>query len=281
MDNMSRQPQLPSSRPFWKQSWFIINVVIVVILGGLGWLASEENAKNKAAQHKEMQQAMRTVNQDMKDIFAQAEDASGIPQVINKKIDTTPTATGESGEAERWIREIMQQVVQLQNDYIKELNQLGIDLVLDPQQLTAAGGFERSLNTLRQSRIAAERAHLRHQNIITNMGQRIDTLAISDQAKADMHRGFERKMKEKQKDIDRIWELEVEAVDVMSEMVKVLQNSEGRWQYKGNQYVFSQNSDLALFNKHANRLQAIVAEQTQMRKASQQQAMQSMEKLSQ
>lgn len=168
-----------------------------------------------------------------------------------------------NGEGERLWQDVLQDVRQLQQNYLAEVTAYGIDSVLDPQHLQRPGGFTRSYTILRQSHDAADRARRSHLALLANLPARIDHTNAPAGMKQLWLSFVQQQTALKRTQIDKVWQLEMQSIDATGKMLSVLEK--GRWQYRNRQFEFSQAADLAEFDKYSVLVQNILQEQAQLR----------------
>src|SRR5262249_13583214 len=108
------------------------------------------------------------------------------------KIDTTPAAQGEVGEMERFGRTFMSRMAEQRNDYLKQLDAIGWDKILDMQRIAGDKSLSQSKAMVGKARSLV--ASYREKALATIEGARadIDKLQVSDAAKAGFRKGFEK-----------------------------------------------------------------------------------------
>jgi hypothetical protein len=116
-------------------------------------------------QKKEITKAVSEIQKGFSELSSSATDSQGVPQRIEKELDTTPVAKGEIGEIERYMKSVMNQGNSYRNDYFLELEAIGWLKILDPVRL-------KNDTTLMESKFIIKNAR----NIIEKYRSLTDTL---------------------------------------------------------------------------------------------------------
>jgi hypothetical protein len=177
------------------------------------------------------------------------------------RIDTTPAAQGEVGEMERFGRTFMSRMAELRNDYLRQLDAIGWDKILDMQRIAGDKSLSQSKATVGKARSLV--ASYREKALATIESARgdIDKLQVSEGAKAGFRKGFENSLQTSRGRLIEQLDLEAGIVDEVGKMFDLLSAKSGVWAVRGGKMVFSEQATLSSFNAHIAAIQKMSARQ--------------------
>src|SRR5262249_32659653 len=113
-----------AKRRGWGYSGLSLALILVVAtVGTMVNARAKDNREQMAKMGASMKQEMDAIASAVKESRPTA------------KIDTTPAAQGEVGEMERFGRTFMSRMAEQRNDYLKQLDAIGWDKILDMQRI--------------------------------------------------------------------------------------------------------------------------------------------------
>jgi hypothetical protein len=240
----------------------IVSLSFLVIYGSLiasGFLAVLH-------QKKEAEKALTEIQHTYSKVIESSTDSEGFPQRIEKRIDTIPKSTGEFKEIERYMKEYMDQIVALRNDYLLELNAIGWESILDPNRIHNDKNFTESKVILKRVKEIIRKYRMHTNDLLQETKDKIDLLNISASFKKSMLEGFERGMVKSKQQIDAVWNLEEEVASEVENIVNLLDVRKGTWIVQGGQILFYNDHDLHKFNSYIASIQRTVNEQQEIQK---------------
>jgi hypothetical protein len=219
-------------------------------------------------QKQEAKRALSEIQGQYSELIESSTDAQGLPKRIEKPINTTPKASGEFGEMERFMKEFMDQMASQRNDYLLELEAIGWNGILDANRIKANKTFVESKVTLQKAKEIVIKYTQRTQVLLENARGKIRSLNISESSKSSMLSGFDRGMEKAKTDIDTMWSLEAKVINEFENIITLLSSKKGAWVVDGEQILFYNDSDLERFNSYIGSIQHIIQEQEQIQRQS-------------
>lgn len=206
------------------------------------------------------------VQKDFATMISSGNDPQGLPQRIERQIDTTPTAKGEFGEMERFMKTFMNQITSQRNDYLLELDAIGWGKILDPERVRADSTLVESKITVKRAKDIVAKYRSMTYGLLENARQDIGNLTISESSRRDMLNGFQEGMVSTKAQIDGAWDMEAQAISEFGKMFALLSARNGAWVVQGGQILFANGSDLNAFNSYVASVQELVRKQEAIQK---------------
>jgi hypothetical protein len=237
---------------------FLSIFICMIASGFIGYSQQKQEAKR----------ALSEIQDQYCEFIESATDSQGLPNRIDKTIDTTPQARGEFGEIERFVKEFMNQMTSQRNDYLLELEAIGWNSILDPQRIRVDKGLIESRVTVRKATNIVAKYQERTNVLLHNTREKIGTLNISAPSKRESLSGFDRGMEKAKLQIDSMWALEGKVVAEFENIINLLSERNGAWVAQGSQILFYNDSDLNKFNSYIASIQSLVNQQQQIQNQS-------------
>ena len=182
------------------------------------------------------------------------------------KIDTTPAASGEVGEMERFGRTFLSRMTDLRNDYLKQLDAIGWDKILDMRRIAGDKSLSQSKAMVGKAKSLVVSYREKALATIETTRADIDKLPISDDAKRGFRKGFEKSLETSRGRLVEQLTLEAGIVDEMGKLFDLLAAKSGKWAVRGGKVVFSDQATLDGFNGHLAEMQKMSARQEELQK---------------
>jgi hypothetical protein len=215
----------------------------------------------------------------LKDEYASLLDNTADSEAITKPIahlDTAPQASGMAGELERAVKEMMNEMITVHNDYIAGLSAGGWDNVLNPERIIADADMSGSHAIISHAREQIATCRAQSSRVFTKCRAKIETLRIGESARRSMLRGFDANVATSTATMAQLWDLEMRAADEIEKMVAILHRMPRAWSASGGQFTFERQEDLDGFNASAAQVQSIVKQQADIRAATAEKTKQSL-----
>lgn len=203
-------------------------------------------------------QMFTEIQKDFSTITNSSTDAQGMPQRIEKPLDTTPTTKGELGEMERHIKILMNHIVSLKNDYLLEINAIGWEMILDPSRLNEDSTLIESKIIIQKAKDILEKYRAKHHTLLKDLREDINNSNISESAKKQATNGFDASMAEASANIDASWNLEERTLEEFENIITLLSAKKDVWVIQNNQILFANDDDLNTFNSYIASIQDLV-----------------------
>ena len=182
------------------------------------------------------------------------------------KIDTTPAAGGEVGEMERFGRTFLSRMAELRNDYLRQLDSIGWDGILDAKRIAADKGLVQSRQMVGKARALVASYKDKALATIESARADIDKLPISDEARRGFRKGFEKSLETSRGRLVEQLTLEAGIVDEVGKLFDLLAAKSGTWAVRGGKVVFTDQATLSGFNAHLAEMQKLSARQGALQK---------------
>ena len=188
-------------------------------------------------------------------------DSAGFPKKIEAELDTTIKASGQFGEVERFVKEYMGKMVDQRNGYMSELNSIGWENLLDGNRLLKDESFSESKAIVRDAKKIIKKYRVKTYDLLNETRNTINTLSFSDRTKKAAITSFDKGMAESMIQIEKMWNLEEQAVIECDKIITFLSQTKGDWIVENDQILFYEDKDLNTFNSYVVAMQRIFTEQ--------------------
>lgn len=238
-------------------SFSFIAIFICMIGSGLiGYLQQKHEAKI----------AISEVQNQYSKMLESSIDSQGMPKRIDKHIDTNPQARGELGEFERFMKEFMNQIAFLRNDYLLELEAIGWNSILDPKRIRDDTGLVESRVTIKKAKYIVAKYRKKTNLLLENAREKLQSLDMSASLKQKAISGFDRGMEQTKSEIDSMWTMEENVVIEFENIFELLAARKDAWVVQESKILFYSDTDLNKFNSHIASIQNIVNQQQLIQK---------------
>ena len=235
----------------------VLAIACAILVGGVtGDFAHKEEARRMAGNLKKEYAAMTDA----------LNDAQGMPQRIERKMDTTPTASGELGEIERFIKNLLNRMAALRNDYLAELDAIGWGRILDPERIKNDGSLEESKAIIRKGKAVVEKYRNLTHAAIDEARNDVAKLKLDDAARGQLLAGFEKGAANARTRIDAIWGLEADTVAEFENIFVLLEARRNAWAIRDGKIMFASAADLKQFNGYLARIDDLTKKQEALQK---------------
>ena len=182
------------------------------------------------------------------------------------KIDTTPAAQGEVGEMERFGRTFMSRMAEQRNEYLRQLDAIGWEKVLDVQRIAGDKTLAQSKTMVSKARPIVASYKDKALATIESARADIDKLPISESRKAGFRKGFEKSLETSRGRLLEQLDLEARIVEEVGKLFDLLSAKAGAWAIRDGHLVFSEQATLSSFNSHIAEIQKMAARQEALQK---------------
>ena len=173
---------------------------------------------------------------------------------------------GRPGEIENFLRESINQMVALRNQYQVDLGQIGWDRILNPEHLAVDPRLARSKASIRKAKEIVDQYEEQVNSLLENMRNDINKLNMSAKEKAEAREAFERGTQESIQTRNQILQLEREIVRKCGEMIEYLYKDYGNWSVSDSQIHFSNNETATGYNRYVDAIEKLAAQLEQLRR---------------
>lgn len=236
------------------------------------------SAQKQRAEATEMISRIQT---DYKSLTQASTGSDGLPQKIDTPISAAPVSTGELGEMERLIRQLMVDMVTQRNEYFAELESAGWTKMLDSTRITRDTDLRETQKIVATARALVDKYDSKSKALIDAIPAKINALNVQESSKRDMIRGFEKTAGQSRTQLVELWALERQTLVEVEGAVLVLGSSRGKWTFKDDNFVFADQRSLDSFNARMSAVQELTRQQTDLQKRNSDKALANMERLKQ
>jgi membrane protein implicated in regulation of membrane protease activity len=258
-------------------------VVMVTLLSLLGQMGSgtmmHRRPRPSSVQLAGMHDSVRGMETDIRTMFESATGPDGLPTPV--KVELKP-ARPPSNDIER-LRQIQQglmnEMAELQNEYLGALETAGLSRLLDPSRVHADEGFAESrkiLNELGRTVLAYRKRSI---GLVRGSSSRFQGVRFDYISERDAVKGFEDGLTKSLPLLEENWELELAIIDHYTEIIDHLEETRARWGVESGQFAFLQTEDLNRFNEIMGKVDEVSKRQTQIRSGAMESALSKFEKL--
>jgi hypothetical protein len=258
-----------------KQSKLKVALSFLLVYGSLmassliGYSQSQHAAK----------QIFSEIQKDYKEINSVYTDANGLPQRIEKQLNTTPTTKGELGGIEGIIKRLMNQIVSQRNEYLAEIEALGWGKILDPERLKKDKDLIESNTMILKAKDIVGKYRTKNHALLEDLRKDFDGLNVSVSSKQDMLNGFNAGATKARAQIDTTWNSEANTITEFENIFTLLSARKGKWLVQNGQILFESQDDINKFNSYLAAIQDLTSKQEAIQKQNVQKVIGDMEEL--
>jgi hypothetical protein len=226
-----------------------------------------------------VKQIFSEIQKDYKEINSANTDANGLPQRIEKQLDTTPTTKGELGGIEGIIKRLMNQIVSQRNEYLAEIETLGWDKILDLERLKKDKDLIESNSMILKAKDIVGKYRAKNHALLEGLRIDFDGLKVSASSKQNMMNSFDAHLANARTKIDTTWNSEDNTISEFENIFALLSARRGKWQVQNGQLLFESDDDINKFNSYLASIQDLAKKQEAFQKQNVQKVMNDMEEL--
>ena len=194
-------------------------------------------------------------------------DENGMPVTSDRVFEGSKTATGSMKVASDLLARVSNRAVQMQNDYITNLQRAGWFVILDGNRLSADSDFSESRRIIASARDLVDAQDQLSLDMIAEFDAEIETLPFeSEEFRRGFIEGFRRSQRTGHHDRNRLFALERKSVDEVEMMINLLERRRDYWYFENGQVMFEEDRDVNAFNQHLTNINNYVAEQENIRR---------------
>jgi len=210
----------------------------------------------------EAKKAITEIETQFEKIAKSSDSPSGIPERIQEEIQTSPKSKGIVGEMERFVKTFMARSVSLRNDYLLELNAVGLNKILDPARIKNDKAFTESKFIINKSKEIIEKYKTLTNSLIgEDAFAEIDRLEIDDDLKQEMKNGFKSGLEPVISMLDKNWYLDDKSILEYEKIIKLLSSHKDAWTIENQQILFYDENYLQECNTYISNIRDNVKEQ--------------------
>jgi len=238
----------------------------------------------KEQQQKELKSAeylnaVEQLEKDVHKIFDEGNIPTSTPLASSPKVEEKPLGDNETQQFLALMREFFNDLSTTQKDYEAALEKAGLDSLFDPDRMAADQGFVNSRRILSNSNEAVEIYRNQAIQLFADFPKKLDNYNLSQLTKETFIDGYRRGIEKSGPLIKESWDLEVQCVDIMEQLLNHLETNRARWSASDGLYLFERDADLDKFNALLDQLNSSVERQEEIKRLSQAESKKSFEKI--
>ncbi|MFZ6679683.1 hypothetical protein [Undibacterium sp. Tian12W] len=238
---------------------FLLFFAVMYVAGDIGMDKQRQQAKIAIqSAREEMQKLTTAVQQDNN-----SKDGNQLSSVIKAGSATTPRASGQYGEIERLLKDIMMGAATFRNDYVRDLKATGWENITDIKRIRQDKDMLESKRILNAARAVVNKFEGNTENLFETYRAKINALSLDEEAKRGLLKGFNRSAQNSKNQFAQNWALEKKTMQEVEGMLTLLTDKK-KWNLQGEQIIFYDRVVMAQFDQHQQRLQSISKEQDDM-----------------
>ena len=252
---------------------YSIGVLVVAGLALVGNLFSRSNTPSYSSYPKasEIESARNTITgleDDIQSLIAESVGPDGLPRKTDMRFDSNTPTSDDMGRLRELIQSFFNDMIELQNDYLQALEVDGIDTLLDANRVARDTGFTESRRTLVRVKRTVADTRSKASRILGDFPERIKDYEFSATSDRKMLEGYQKSLKNALPLFKEMWDLEVEAVEHMEDLIDHLEVTRMYWEPDQGMFMFERDRDLERFNSVMGKITNCVDRQTEIREKS-------------
>lgn len=202
----------------------------------------------------------------MEELYAETGkiNPDGTPALIDKKFAPSEDATGSMVVMQQFVADMANQSAALTNDYVLDLQSIGLWELLEEERLRSDPTFKKSWYIIAQARSLIDIYETRGLETVMAAKDRIKSLDLSDADKKAVEDGFIRGVEGSADFREKMWGLERLTLDEFEKVIDLLAEDPQSWEIDEGQFLFESDQQIDRFNEHMTNIDKFVAEQTKL-----------------
>jgi hypothetical protein len=223
---------------------------------------------NFETQKREVASQLGTFVDEVEEIIDESweESPEGPLPTIEKKFTAPDDSKGPMKEAQMFMARIMNDYVAIQNEYVMELNEAGLERFFDADRIANDTDFRESREMLAMFNQAYTKFSQTFNQYVSDSPAMIDELELSEQFKKDFRAGFLRGLEGSKHMRERNLYLEEAVLREAELMIDFLEANQRSWTVEDGQFLFDTDEQVATYNHHLQNMQMYAAEQEQIQR---------------
>jgi len=255
-------------------SWgYSIGVLVIAGLALVGNLVSRSNTPSYSnyPNPSEIASAHSTISgieDDIQSMMADAVDLDGLPKKSDLRFDSKTQASDDMGRLRELMQSFFNDMIVLQNDYLQALEDDGIDTLLDANRVARDRGFTDSRTTIASVKLTVRDTRTKAFKLLSDFPERIQNYDFESTTDQQMLEGYKKGLAKALPLFREVWDLEVESVDHLEDLVDLLEETRLYWEPEQGLFTFERDRDLETFNEIMAKITACVDRQTEIKEKS-------------
>ena len=240
-----------------------IGIVFASLLMIAGPRLQQRNGSAPSSQaNKNTREELNKLQEDIQKMQAGVTPAEG----TQPPKTATPLAD-DAGDMEKMVlisRQYFEEVASLQKSYTDEITKLGFSRLLDTTRVTADTNFSESYAMMARARALVKEYGGKIRDAVASLPARIRASNLNPRFRESNALSAEEGTREALISLDENWALEASCMDHFTTIIDLLKARRGHWEVNNNQFLFSEGTDLGVFNTAMGKINAVVARQNEI-----------------
>jgi len=237
--------------------------VLCVILLTLGIFGNLQKTVSTAQQvDQNASNAIENISQIANRLDDEKFDEDGYMREAETKIETQTKTAGIWGEIEKFYRTNTEQDRKLNNTYIRSLDALDWDNLLDVERLVNDTDLTQSRNTVSQAKRELELHSRRYTAFLDSIQGKASKI---DLGSIDENEGFAKEVAENleftKSQTKEMFSFEKEILELIEQLILFLYHSQGGWWIEDGQLVFETDEQVDVYNGFIEEVQSVTEKQ--------------------
>lgn len=221
------------------------------------------------AAFKQKDQAIKTISfiqQEMNSVANTYTGAGKFSSHVEKAPIQATKTSDEFGEIERYVKECISRLVDLNNSYLLEITAIGWNSILDARRIKNDPALSESMVMIEKAKTIVDKYEKKVVELIQFSKTHIHVLNMSESSKRELMIGFEEGMNESDKKIKDLWGMEKQAICQFENIFLLFAKSKN-WVVENDKILFYSDEELELFNSYLQKIQNLKNQQEQLQKS--------------
>lgn len=243
--------------------------ISVILVSGLSLFGNSIARTRQLSKQEEIQNARNTLSgleNDFKIMSDKNFESDRSPRKTDFRFNTNVPASDEAGRARQMIQSVYNDLLNVQSDYLKAMEDNGIKTLLSADRIAKDVGFTESKLKLAKIKSAVADGNAKTNKILVDFPERINNYKLSPATKQAMLKGYQDRKNELPPLLKDGWDLEAEIIDHVEELLHHLETTRTHWTAKQGVFVFERDSDAKRFNEIMDQIAKCVEQQDAIRK---------------
>lgn len=212
-----------------------------------------------------VRKSIEVLQDDVRTFFEEGRDENGFPKPLDRKFQENPDPKDIVEKTSAFTRGILNDMAEIQRDYLKAIEASGSSAILDPKKLKGRTGYADARESIRLMYEAIDETEAKTKRLFDEMPEKIKKYGFSRKAEIEILDGIDNGLKKALPDMYKLWGLERDTVNELSKLVELLET--GKWiEGADGQFIFMRDEDADTFNACLEAMAENTAKQQEMQK---------------
>jgi hypothetical protein len=235
-----------------------VAILTSLIVGG--YVAAERQSREEAEMLTRVVENVNVLNKPAEGIDGRLEPIQFDSSALQSQ--------NENLVIEAWLNGHLNKLIANQNSYQTELEAIGFFDLLDGERIRARSSLAESAFILERASVIIDKYEELHEESLHTARDNIQTLNISESAKRSVENGFDRTVQSGLDNSRKLWGLERQILTATEKLIVFLDSINPTWEWEGDQFLFSSNKHIEIFDSFIGEIQEAAEQQTLLKELS-------------